>query len=240
MRQFAFALALILAGSTASVAQDQTTTASADELKTLKEKAAYTIGYRIGSDVRGQLTDEDVALDLKVVLKGIMEALEEKENRLTEEEAIAVMTQFQQEVQARQQARMVAAAEKNQAEAAAFLEKNKAKEGVKVTESGLQYEVVSAGEGASPAVDSTVKVHYKGTLPDGSVFDSSYERGSPAVFNVSGVIRGWTEALPMMTVGSKWKLYIPPNLGYGAQGSPPAIMPNQLLIFEVELLEIVE
>ena len=120
----------------------------------------------------------------------------------------------------------------------AYLAKNAERDEVTVTESGLQYEIIEAGEGGKPAADSTVRVHYHGTLIDGSVFDSSYKRGQPAEFPVNGVIRGWTEALQLMPVGAKWKLYIPYDLAYGEQGAGGAIAPYSTLVFDVELLDI--
>jgi len=122
----------------------------------------------------------------------------------------------------------------------AFLEKNKKKEGIVTTESGLQYEIIKKGEGQIPTAENKVKVHYKGTLIDGEVFDSSYERGEPSEFPVTGVIKGWQEALQLMPVGSKWKIYVPSEIAYGARGTRGAIGPNMALIFEMELLEIVK
>ena len=155
-------------------------------------------------------------------------------NRSVIEEA--AMNALQARKMKEQQAAQTKALEENQAAGAKFLEDNKARDGVVVTESGLQYEVITQGEGESPDENDKVNVHYHGTLPDGTVFDSSIERGEPISFPVNGVIKGWTEALQLMKVGDKWKLFIPSDLAYGARGAGPKIGPNQALVFEVELL----
>ena len=144
----------------------------------------------------------------------------------------------QQEVQAAEQEALSKSAEESSAAGAAFMKENGARKGVVTTESGLQYEIVTAGDGAKPTADDTVEVHYRGTLTDGTEFDSSYKRNTPASFPVGGVIVGWQEALQLMPVGSKWKVFIPSNLGYGERGAGGSIGPNAALIFEVELLKI--
>ena len=143
-------------------------------------------------------------------------------------------------MQEKREREFIAKNEKNEKEGAVFLAANRKRENVVTTASGLQYQVIRAGKGKSPTASDTVVTHYEGTLIDGTVFDSSYQRGEPASFQVGGVIRGWTEALLLMKVGSKWKLYLPPELAYGVQGSLPSIGPNATLIFEIELLEIEE
>jgi FKBP-type peptidyl-prolyl cis-trans isomerase len=148
------------------------------------------------------------------------------------------MQSYQEKMVAEQQLAQAALGEANQAAATAFLEENKAREGVTVTESGLQYEVLEAGDGPRPGAEDTVEVHYRGTLVDGTEFDSSYSRGETVTFGVGQVIPGWTEALQLMPVGSRWKLAIPPELGYGAGGAGQMIGPNAALIFEVELIGI--
>jgi FKBP-type peptidyl-prolyl cis-trans isomerase FklB len=190
------------------------------------DSASYGIGYDIGMNISGGgLTSADVtAADL---LAGIMDALAGKEPAVQAEAVQAAMSALGEKVRTRRK------------EAAAkFLEENKKKEGVQTTTSGLQYQVIKAGNGATPTANSTVSVHYEGKLINGEVFDSSIQRNEPAVFGVSQVIPGWTEALMRMKVGDKWKLVIPPDLAYGERGSPPVIGPNETLIFDVELLEV--
>ena len=150
-----------------------------------------------------------------------------------------VQKSFAERLQAKRAAEMQAAATKNKAEGEAFLSKNKSAPGVKTTASGLQYKVITEGKGPKPTGSDQVKVHYTGTLLDGTKFDSSYDRGQPAQFALNGVIKGWTEALQLMNVGSKYKLFVPSDLGYGENGTPGPIGPNATLIFEVELLEVV-
>jgi len=173
-------------------------------------------------------------------VKGMEAALSGAEPAISQEEAMQVQQAFQQKMQAKREADMQAAATKNKADGEAFLAANKSKDGVKTTESGLQYVVVTEGTGAKPAVTDTVKVHYTGTLLDGTKFDSSVDRGQPAQFALNAVIPGWTEALQLMPVGSKYTLWIPSELAYGDRAMPGSpIGPNSTLKFEVELLEIV-
>jgi len=199
------------------------------ELKTDDQKVSYTIGQQIGSGIKAQ----KLPIDVDVLAASIKDVLGGKPSRLSQEEQQATMMRMQQKMQETQ----TGEGKENKAKADKFLAENKGKKGVKATASGLQYEVITEGKGASPKATSTVKVHYRGTLLDGTEFDSSIKRGTPAEFPVNGVIKGWTEALQLMKVGSKWKLTIPPDLAYGEQGRP-SIPPNSLLQFEVELLEI--
>lgn len=202
-------------------------------LKSQKDKASYSIGINLGT----QLSQNKDDIDVDKVILGINEAFAGKESRLTPEEVRTVMTEFQQTMQKKQQEKIAALSEQNKKDGDAFLAKNKTEEGVTTLESGLQYKIITAGTGESPKVTDTVVTHYTGTLVNGTEFDSSHKRGQPATFPVNGVIAGWTEALQKMKVGSKWKLFIPSELAYGVN-APPQIGPNSVLIFEIELLEI--
>ena len=204
------------------------------KLNTQKEKASYTIGVQMGM----QLSQQKEEIDMNSVIQGFTDAFSGNKPQLTMEEMQQVMTAFQQDIQAKQMAKMKALGDKNAKEGAAFLAENKKKKGVKTTESGLQYKVLKSGNGETPKATDTVVTHYRGTLIDGKVFDSSYKRGQPATFPVNGVIKGWTEALQKMKVGDKWQLFIPAELAYGPQGAGNMIGPNAVLIFEIELLEI--
>mgnify|MGYP002623728325 CR=1 FL=1 len=204
--------------------------------ETLMEKVSYSIGLRIGKNFAG----DGVEADLNWLTEGIKHGLAEAEPLLTEKESREAMVQFQKDLQEKQMAKAEADAKKNKAEGEAFLKANKEKEGVKATDSGLQYKILQEGDGESPKETDTVKVHYHGTLLDGTVFDSSVERGEPAQFPVNRVIAGWTEALQLMKVGDKYRLYIPSSLAYKERGAGGDIGPNATLIFDVELLEIVE
>ena len=204
------------------------------KLDTDKNKASYSIGVQLGSQIAKikDMVNEDA------ILSGFNDSLSGKETQLTTEEMKTAMETFQQTMMEAQKTKQLAQAESGKAEGDKFLIENKTKEGVKVTESGLQYKVITAGTGATPTATDTVVTHYTGTLIDGKVFDSSHKRNAPATFPVNGVIKGWTEALQLMKVGSKWQLVIPSELAYGARGAGQSIGPNQVLIFEIELLEI--
>ncbi len=207
------------------------------QLATPQAKASYGIGLQIGRDfARGGLDEQ--LLDLNAMLMGIQDALSRKSSRVSDTEFREAMTAVQQAAQQRMQQKMQASAEKNLREGPAFLAKYKGLEGVQSTASGLLYRVLKQGAGPSPAAQDTVRVHYRGRLVDGTQFDSSYDRGQPAVFPVSGVIAGWTEALQKMKVGDRWQLVIPAELAYGKQGNPPVIGPDAVLVFDVELLGI--
>lgn len=210
----------------------------AEELKLETEtaKASYLIGRNIGESLQA----DGLELDLDLLHAGLKEAAAGTESQISDADAQAVMMKFQQDMQAKQAAMQAEAAAANAAEGTAFLEENGKREGVTTTESGLQYEVITAAEGPKPAATDTVQVHYHGTLIDGTVFDSSVDRGEPIDFPLNGVIRGWTEGVQLMSVGSKYKFYIPADLAYGDRGSPPRISPGAALVFEVELLSIAE
>ena len=197
-----------------------------------KQRISYTIGLNIGRD----FVSQDVDVDTAALMAGVRDGLGGQKPRLSDEEMLAEVKAFREAMMAKQEAKQKELATKNQTEGAAFLAKNAKEPGVVVRESGLQYKVLKEGAGPMPKADSIVSVHYRGTLLDGSEFDSSYERNEPLTLPVGGVIPGWTEALTLMKEGSKWQLFIPAALAYGEAGAPPAIGPNATLIFEVELL----
>ena len=203
-------------------------------IKTFKDSVSYSIGMNIARDLKHQSID----IDPEVFLQGVKDMMAGGKLQLTDDQVRSCMMSLQKDVMAKQEAKNKEAGEKNLKEGAAFLADNKTKEGVKVTASGLQYKVLKDGTGPKPTATQTVSVHYRGTLLDGTEFDSSIKRGQPAEFPVNGVIKGWTEALQMMSVGSKWQLFIPSELAYGSQGAGATIGPNAVLIFEVELLAI--
>jgi len=200
--------------------------------------AAAIASYGIGMSTGRSIKDDGVEIDLEAFIQGIRDGSQGAKPKYTDQQLRAAMTAFRRDMQAKQEDRAKAAGEKNRREGQAFLAKNKGKEGVKTLASGLQYEVVQAGKGQVPKATDTVKVHYEGTLLDGTVFDSSIKRKEPATFPVRGVIPAWTEALQLMHVGDKWKLFVPAELAYGAEGAGRDIGPNCVLTFEVELLGI--
>ncbi len=193
------------------------------------DSVSYSVGYDFGKTIKVNNFNE---VNKEALFKGITEAISDGEATIPEKEQKFVMRTYFQKI-----AKIKSEAEKKKGEE--FLAKNKEKEGVVVLESGLQYKIIKEGKGAKPTNEDKVKVHYHGTLIDGKVFDSSVDRGEPIVFPVNGVIKGWTEALQLMPVGSKWKLFIPYNLAYGERGTY-SIPPYSTLIFEVELLDIVK
>jgi FKBP-type peptidyl-prolyl cis-trans isomerase FklB len=200
------------------------------QLKDLKDKVSYGIGLNIGSNFKKQGQE----LNPDALLAGVKDALSDKKPALTEAEIRETMQEWSKQMQEKQKA----VGEKNAADGAKFLAENKKKEGVKTTASGLQYKVLKEGTGAPPKDTDTVTVNYRGTLINGAEFDSSYKRGQPATFPVTGVIKGWTEALQMMKTGSKYQLFIPAELAYGDRAVGGDIAANSTLIFEVELLEV--
>jgi FKBP-type peptidyl-prolyl cis-trans isomerase FklB len=204
------------------------------QLKDQKDKASYSIGYDIGETFKKQ----KIELNIDSLVAGLKEALAGKEASLSKDEREKTLQAFQKEMMEKQIAASKEAAEKNKAEGEKFLEENKKKDGVKTTASGLQYKVIKEGSGASPKETDTVVTNYRGTLIDGTEFDSSYKRNEPASFPVNRVIKGWTEALQLMKPGAKYQLFIPSSLAYGERGAGQTIGPNATLIFDVELLSI--
>ena len=206
----------------------------ASPLKTAKDKRSYALGVDLGN----QLHALGVELDPALFARGLSDASSGGKTLLTPDEVRATITELQTEMRSKQtEARAKGAAEAKQ-KGETFLAENKKKEGVVTLPSGLQYKILTQGTGAKPTLDDTVVCNYRGTLVDGTEFDSSYKRGQPASFPVKGVIKGWTEALQLMPVGSKWQLFIPPQLAYGESGQGSVIGPNSTLIFEVELISI--
>jgi FKBP-type peptidyl-prolyl cis-trans isomerase FklB len=212
-----------------------------EDLNSQKMKVSYAIGLDIGKNFKARAID----IDVEILIQGLRDAQGSGQPLLSSEEIQKVMTQFQQDMMKVEQEKRKVEDEKrmaqapgNKAKEEAFLKENAQKPGIKTTASGLQYKVISTGTGPMPKDTDTVKVHYRGTLLDGTEFDSSYKRNAPAVFPIKGVIKGWTEALQLMKVGSKWQIFLPSSLAYGEQGAGQAIGPNATLIFEVELLSI--
>lgn len=219
-------------GSAGVIQEAKAADSAATSFKNEDQKASYAIGLRMGEGFARDLQE----MDLDMYFKGVEHGFKGGNPMLSPEEVIATMQALQARKMEQQQQEMAKAAEANKSASDDFLAKNKARKEVVTTASGLQYEVITKGDGEAPDANDKVKVHYHGTLPDGSVFDSSVERGEPISFAVNGVIKGWTEALQLMHVGDKWKLYIPADLAYGARGAGPKIGPNQALVFDVELL----
>jgi FKBP-type peptidyl-prolyl cis-trans isomerase FklB len=198
--------------------------------KTRMDSVSYCIGLDIGKNLKNQ----SVEVTPEILARGIQDVLDSNKKVLTEVQVQKVMMEFQNQMMAKQNKKGI----KNKKDGEVFLAENKKLEGVITLPSGLQYKIITAGTGEKPKADETVSVHYRGTLIDGTEFDSSIKRGQPATFPVNGVIKGWTEALQLMSVGSKWQLFIPSDLAYGAKGAGGVIGPDATLIFEVELLSI--
>lgn len=221
--------------ATSTTAKTGAKTAAAPlALKTQKEKFSYAIGMKMGANFKKQ----SVPIDPAILSRGIKDAMAGGKTALTDEEAQAAIMDVQKEIQAKQQEKMKEAADTNKKEGIAFLAANKSKDGVVALPSGLQYKIEKAGTGPKPTANDSVVCNYRGTLLDGKEFDSSYKRGQPATFPVTGVIKGWTEALQLMPVGSKWQLFIPSDLAYGDRGAGADIAPGATLVFEVELMSI--
>jgi FKBP-type peptidyl-prolyl cis-trans isomerase len=214
---------------------------AAEEGKTIKPKLetdSAKLGYALGLDIGANLQRLNADVDLDAFFQGVKDTLQGEKLLLTPAEAEQIKQEFFKKMREEREQKMKELGEKNLQEGKAFLEANKEKSGVVTTASGLQYIVLRKGDGPKPAANDQVKVQYAGTLIDGTEFDSSYKRGEPATFRVNGVIRGWSEAIQLMNVGSKYRLFIPSDLGYGERGAGDRIGPNATLIFEVELLNI--
>ncbi len=205
-------------------------------LKDQKDKVSYIIGIDIGTNLKRQ----SVEINPEILLRGIQDGLAGNKPLMSDQEMKDAIALFQKEMQAKQEEVAKKMGEKNKKEGETFLAENKRKEGVVTLASGLQYKVIKKGSGKKPKLTDTVTTHYRGTLIDGTEFDSSYRRNQPVSFPVNGVIPGWTEALQLMEEGAKWQLFIPPHLAYGERGAGPQIGPNATLIFEVELISIQE
>jgi len=203
-------------------------------LDTQKDKESYAIGMSFGSSLRKQ----SVEVETDILIRGMKDSLAGGKTLLTDDEQKAVLTTLQADIRKKQEEKMAQAGEGNIREGQEFLAANKSKGGIVTLPSGLQYKILQAGTGPKPTAADSVVCNYRGTLINGTEFDSSYKRGQPATFPVSGVIKGWTEALQLMPVGSKWQLFVPADLAYGARGAGPGIGPNSTLIFEVELISI--
>ena len=206
------------------------------ELKSEKERLSYSMGVATGMQMKRQA----VEVDADVFAKGLKDAVSGGTLMMTEQQVQETLMKFQQDMAAKQAEKTKQQAEKNKKEGETFLAENKKKEGVKTLPSGLQYKVITEGTGKMPKETDTVTTHYRGTLIDGTEFDSSHKRGQPATFAVKGVIKGWTEALQLMKEGSKWQLFIPSELAYGERGAGQTIGPYATLIFDIELISIQE
>ena len=205
----------------------QGNTQNKSDMKTQKDTVSYGIGLNIGKNLKAQSID----IDPDLLIQGVKDQMAGSKTLITEEQAQAAIMSMQQQGMTKQ-------LEKNKKEGEAFLAENKKKDGVKTTASGLQYKIIKDGTGPKPKADQRVTVNYRGTLVDGTEFDSSFKRGQPAEFAISEVVKGWGEAMQMMSVGSKWEIYFPPDLGWGERGAGAAVPPNATVIFEVELLGI--
>jgi FKBP-type peptidyl-prolyl cis-trans isomerase FklB len=226
-----FVAAALVASGIGAVVWAQTPGTAQAPLKDTKQKYSYAIGMNIGKNFKEKV-------DVEALVRGLRDAQTGAQPALNEKEFDEAMAALQQIMMAEEEKVVKEMGAKGQQEGESFLAENKKKPGISTTPSGLQYRVIKQGAGKSPKATDTVTTHYVGKLLDGTVFDSSIERGQPISFPLSGVIKGWSEALQLMKAGDKWELFIPPQLAYGAQGRPPAIPPSATLVFEVELLSV--
>lgn len=217
------------------MAQQQQQQAGVAQVPSDPDTLSYALGFLYGT----QLKDMGFEANMERVNTGLEDAVNGNDPAVPEEEMQAVLQQMQEQMRQQQMEQFRQVAQQNKEEGEAFLAENADKKGIEVTSSGLQYRIIEEGEGDTPALDDTVVAHYRGSLPDGLEFDSSFARGEPATFQVESVIKGWQEALTMMKEGSKWQIFVPPELAYGEQGKRP-IGPNQTLVFDLHLLEIQE
>lgn len=231
---FVSAVLLIAVNTNCTKSTEQENPEKKISLETLKQKGSYIMGYQQGQTLK--MREFDIEMDMDVFFQGFKDALK-GESQIEEKEMSKIFREFFQGVRERLEAKRRALGEKNKTEGEQWLKENAKKEGVIVTESGLQYQVLTEGTGPKPNSTDTVAVHYKGTLIDGTEFDSSYKRGEPTSFPLNRVISGWTEGLQLMNKGAKYRFFIPPNLGYGERGQGAVIGPNAVLIFEIELLD---
>lgn len=225
---------LIVAGLVAAMFIGSFAACGAMTLENEKDKTSYSVGFQIGSDFAEQSLD----INPDVFLQGIKDAMAKTEPLMSPEDMQATLKELKKKIVAAMEQKRKETAERNLKDGETFLAENKTKEGVVTLPSGLQYKVIKEGSGAMPKKDDSVTVNYRGTLLDGTEFDSSYKRNQPATFQVGKVIPGWTEALQLMKEGSKWQLFIPANLAYGARGAGNVIEPNSTLIFDVELISL--
>lgn len=228
MKRFSLLLSTVTLALSANISAD-------DKIGDKKEDIlSYSIGYQIGSN----LSKQEFDVNQDVLFQGVKDAFANKPSAIDPEKAQATMQSYQQELQSKRIEAFQTMAKQNLEKSQSFLDENKSKEGVVTLDSGLQYKIVRAGEGKTPSIEDKVTTNYRGTLIDGTQFDSSYDRGEPATFPVNGVISGWTEALQLMKEGAHWQLYIPPQLAYGERGAGSSIPPNSALIFDIELLTV--
>jgi FKBP-type peptidyl-prolyl cis-trans isomerase FklB len=225
---FIFSCVWVLASSQVFAAEP------ASKLETQEDKESYSIGYQVGQS----LTTDGVEVKIEKVIEGLQDAVNRKDPRVKDEEMKKLIGDLRKRAREAQLKKVQEQIVKNAQESEKFLEENQKKEGVKVTESGLQYKVLKQGNGPVPGPEDFVKVNYRGTFIDGSEFDSSYSKGEPARVQADGVIKGWNEALRMMKTGSKWQLFVPPELAYGRGGLGQRIPPNKVLVFDMELLAV--
>ena len=225
--RFAFALTVLMALMTAPVmAQDVTSD---------KGKLSYSVGWDIGKDIQRRGAEFDV----ETIIAAIRDSAAGKDPQGPNDEMVALLTELQQRVRQEQAEAFQKLGEENQKKSEEFLAANKAKSGIVSLPSGIQYRIIDEGEGARPTMDSTVKVHYRGSKVNGLEFDSSFARGVPEQFTVNSVLKGWQEVLPLMKTGATWQIFVPPELAFGARGNPP-VGPNETLIFDLKLVEIVQ
>ena len=228
------AVLLIAVNANCTKSTEEGSTGKTTSLETLKQKGSYIMGYQQGHNLKMREFDTEIELD--AFIQGIKDGLK-GETKIEEQKMNEIFREFFQGVRERLEAKRKSLGDKNKGEGEQWLKENAQKEGIIVTASGLQYQVLTEGTGPKPGPTDTVAVHYKGTLIDGTEFDSSYKRGEPASFPLNRVIAGWTEGLQLMSKGAKYKFFIPSNLGYGERGQGSVIGPNSVLIFEVELLD---